>query len=267
MDSIRKPAVAGAFYPDDPNELKSMIEKFLDEAKEIKIKGKLRALIVPHAGYIYSGPVAAYAYKLLQKHAGEFPKIILIGPSHFASFFGAAESGADGWQTPLGIVAVGSIQSKVKDLGMLNTIPQAHGPEHSLEVQLPFLQTVLKDEFTIYPILTGDIRGSAFSDEIIRALDDQTLIIVSSDLSHYLAYDKAVEKDKVTCKAINEHDLNLLEEKGDACGITGIRILMYIAKKQKWKIKQLDYRNSGDTAGPKDQVVGYGAFAVYSSQS
>jgi AmmeMemoRadiSam system protein B len=266
MDSIRKPAVAGAFYPNEPYKLKEMIEGFLHKAKETKIKGKLRALIVPHAGYIYSGPVAAYAYKLLKKHADEFSKIILIGPSHFAGFFGAAESGADGWQTPLGIVRSESIRSKVEDLGMLNIMPQAHAPEHSLEVQLPFLQTVMKHDFTIYPILTGDIRGSAFSDEIIKALDEKTLIIVSSDLSHYLTYNKAVEKDTITNNAIKTQDLKTLDAKGDACGIIGIRILIHIAKKLKWNCKMLDYRNSGDTEGSKDQVVGYSAFAFYSEE-
>jgi len=261
MDSIRKPAVAGAFYPDDPDELRSMISGFLDAAKVKKIPGTLRALIVPHAGYIYSGPVAAYAYRLVAEKS--YRKVVLLGPSHYAGFFGCAESGSAGWQTPLGIVSVGSIRSKFKDLSLLHTLPQAHGPEHSLEVQVPFLQSVLKGGFTICPVLTGDIRGSAFSDELVRALDGDTLLVISSDLSHYLPYDKAIEKDNLTINAIKTLDLETMDTKGDACGKTAILVLLHIARKKGWKCRLLDARNSGDTAGTKDQVVGYAAFAFY----
>lgn len=262
MNSIRKPAVAGAFYPGDPEELGKMIKDFLAAAKDIKIPGKLKALIVPHAGYIYSGPTAAFGYKLLSNYADQFSKIILIGPSHFAGFFGAAESGASEWQTPLGIVKAGSLKKEVKDIGMINLIPEAHASEHCLEVQLPFLQTVLKD-FTIYPLLTGDIRPAALADEIEKALDKETMIIISSDLSHYFPYDKAVKLDSVCNKAIPELDIETMKSRGDACGKTGILVLMHLALKKKWKGKLLDYRNSGDTAGQKDQVVGYGAYAFY----
>lgn len=262
MEKTRKPAVAGAFYPGDPDELKDMVERFLNEAEDTDVPGKLRALIVPHAGYVYSGPVAAYAYKLLQKHADELSRVIMIGPSHFAGFFGTAESDSDKWQTPLGMVKAGSLKHKIKDLGMINVIPEAHMPEHNLEVQIPFLQMVL-EAFTIYPLLTGDIRPAALAEEIVKALDEKTLIIISSDLSHYFPYEKAVKLDTVTNNAIKALDIETMKAKGDACGKTGILVLLHIAKKMKWKCKLLNYRNSGDTAGPKSEVVGYSAFAFY----
>jgi len=264
MVSIRKPAVADAFYPGNPVELRQMIDKFLNDAKDVKINGKLRALVVPHAGYIYSGPVAAYGYKLLSKHPERFTKIILVGPSHFAAFPGAAESGADGWQTPLGIVKSGSLNEGKKEKDIFRTIPEVHAPEHNLEVQLPFLQCVMKSNFTIYPILAGEVSPSALAQAIAGILDDKTLVIASSDLSHYNPYERAVKLDSLCNKAVPALDIKTMEESGDACGKTAILTLMNLAKKKKWKGKLLDYRNSGDTAGPKDSVVGYGCYAFYS---
>ena len=258
MQKIRKPAVAGSFYPDEPDELRSLIEKFLDEAKVIKHHGSLRALIVPHAGYIYSGPVAAFAYKLLEKE--NFSKIILLGPSHYAAFIGAAQSGMDGWQTPLGIATCASLEL---DSEMFPTLLQVHGPEHSLEVQIPFLQVVMKNDFTIYPLLIGDANLDSIAQSLLPVLDEKTLIIASSDLSHYNPYEKAVKLDSLCNKVIPALDIETMEESGDACGKAPILVLMHIAKKKGWSGFLLDYRNSGDTAGSKDQVVGYGAYAFY----
>jgi len=264
---IRKPAVAGAFYPDEPAELQGMIEDFLGKAKEVKVKGRLRAMVVPHAGYIYSGPVAAFGYKLLAGLKTQPSKIILIGPSHYAGFLGAAEAGADAWQTPLGIVKAGSLRDKIGKSETIRKIPEAHGPEHCLEVQLPFLQTVMKKDFTIYPIITGEVSPSVLANEILKVIDDQTLVIASSDLSHYNPYEKAVRLDSICNKAVPALDIATMEDSGDACGKTGILTLMNIAKKKNWKGKLLDYRNSGDTAGPKDAVVGYGCYAFFSPES
>jgi AmmeMemoRadiSam system protein B len=258
MDSIRKPAVAGTFYPDEPGELKEMVEKFLDEAEEKKIPGKLRALISPHAGYVYSGPVAAYAYKLLQKE--KFSKIILLGPTHFAAFFGAAQSGVDGWQTPLGIVECGLLKL---DTELFSTLQEVHAPEHSLEVQIPFLQVVMKNDFTIYPILIGDANHEKIAEALLDQIDDKTLIIASSDLSHYNPYEKAIKLDSLCNKVIPALDIDTMKESGDACGKSPILVLMHIAKKKGWGATLLDYRNSGDTAGSRDAVVGYGAYAFY----
>jgi len=255
---VRVPAVAGSFYPDDPEELKKMIADFLNKAKPRKVKN-LKALIVPHAGYIYSGPVAAFGYKLLKKN--QFKKVIGLGPSHYGAFPGAAEDDATEWQTPLGTVKTDQL-SKLTKPNLINCYPQAHAPEHCLEVQLPFLQMTLGEDFTFYPLLSGAVRPTLLADVIEPAIDDETLLVVSSDLSHYHKYEDAIKIDWVANEAIPALDL----KKGeliDACGSVGILTAMHIAKSKRWKSVLLDYRNSGDTAGPKSGVVGYGAYAFY----
>jgi AmmeMemoRadiSam system protein B len=246
VEMIRMPAVAGSFYPGDENELETMIHDFLDQANVPELSGTLKGIIVPHAGYIYSAPVAAYAYKLLSKQK----KIILIGPSHHGYFEGLAESGCEAWNTPLGI-------TPVYELGNTHSYPAAHNPEHSLEVQLPFLQIVLSD-FSIAPVLTGNISP----DDGAELIDNGDFLVVSSDLSHYKPYDDAVAIDRTTIELIENLDLEGFLKNGDACGKTGIAIAMALAKKHGWKIKKLNYANSGDTAGPKTGVVGYAAFAI-----
>lgn len=263
---VRKPVVAGAFYPDEPEELKSTIDSYLEKAGSVKINGRLRALVEPHAGYIYSGPVAAFGYKLLAELAMQPSRIILIGPSHYARFFGAAEAGADAWQTPLGMVKAGSLASEIGKGDIINTVPEAHAPEHCIEVQLPFLQSVMKKDFTIYPLITGQVSPAALAETIAKTVDDETLIIASSDLSHYNPYERARRLDSICNKVVPALDIQTMEGSGDACGKTGILTLMHIAKKRKWKGMLLDYRNSGDTAGPKDAVVGYGCYAFYSTR-
>ncbi len=258
----RNPAVAGTFYPDDEKELREMIEKFLKEAKETKIEGRLRGLVVPHAGYVYSGPVAAYGYKLLAKQKPQPGKVILIGPSHYGMFVGIAESGANTWKTPLGPVNAESIASKIADRSILNVYPQVHRPEHCLEVQLPFLQTVLKNDFTIHPLLTGEANPAVVANSLEPVIDDETLYIASSDLSHYHPYENAKKLDAIANDAVPNLDFKK-SEYIEACGKTAILVLMHIAKSKGWKGRLLDYRNSGDTAGPKDSVVGYGCYAFY----
>jgi len=255
---VRVPAVAGSFYPDDAEELKKMITDFLNKAKPKKVKN-LKALIVPHAGYIYSGPVAAYGYKLLEK--GQFKKVIGVGPSHYGAFPGASEDDSTGWQTPLGTVKTGRL-SKFAKPNTIGCYPQAHAPEHSLEVQLPFLQMTLGNEFTFYPLLTGAVTPALLADALEPAMDDDTLLLVSSDLSHYHPYGDATRIDKIANEAIPKLDL----KKGeliDACGRVGILAAIQIARSKNWSSTLLDYRNSGDTAGPKSGVVGYGAYAFY----
>jgi AmmeMemoRadiSam system protein B len=257
---IRKPAVAGSFYPDDEGELKKMIEEYLSKAEEVELQGKLRGLVEPHAGYIYSGPVAAYGYRLLARSKAK--KIIILGPSHYGVFAGACEDESDFWETPLGRVKTKSIRERIKESGLIEVYPQAHSMEHCLEVQLPFLQSVL-DDFEVYPILTGEVDPAALADAIAGILDDDTVIIASSDLSHYLGYEEAKKVDSSANESVPSLDIESFINEGDACGKTAILILMYIAKKKGWKGKLLDYRNSGDTAGPKTGVVGYGCYAFY----
>lgn len=265
--SVRPPAVAGAFYPDDRDELGGMVRGFLDTAKNIKTDGALRALVEPHAGYVYSGPVAAYGYKALAAAREKITRIILLGPSHYAPFFGACEAGYDAWETPLGIVKAESLREKLKGRAkeLVGVLPGAHAPEHCLEVQLPFLQSVMKTDFVIYPLLCGEVNPEALADAILDSgiLDEKALVIASSDLSHYLPYDIAIGRDRIANETVPALDIKKFQAAGDACGKLPILTLMHIAKKKGWKGKFLDYRNSGDTAGPKTEVVGYGCYAFY----
>ncbi len=258
---VRKPAVAGTFYPGDPEELRKMIADYLDKAGSVNMPaGKLRGLIVPHAGYIYSGPVAAYAFSLLKKAQND--RFILLGPSHYGLFPGLAEAGHEEWQTPLGNVKSFSIRND-SNSQMIHVYPAVHRPEHSVEVQLPFLQEVLKEKkFTVDPIVTGEINPEDGA-LLLKPFANDSFFVISSDLSHYLPYSEAVARDRNSISLIEQLDLERFMEQGDACGKTGISILMALSRKLGWKIKSLHYANSGDTAGPKTQVVGYGALAIY----
>jgi AmmeMemoRadiSam system protein B len=259
---LRHPAVAGAFYPADSEELRESIERMLEDAGDIEVNGQLRGLVEPHAGYVYSGPVAAFGYKLLKNHSKSIKKVFLLGPSHYAGFSGAVESSAEVWKTPLGDVKVGSLRQEADNKGLFSVSERAHGPEHCLEVQVPFLQVVL-GEFTLYPVLVSDVMPEALADEIIKHLDDGSIVIASSDLSHYLPYDDAKARDSIANETVPALKIADFKEKGDACGKMPILVLMHIAKKMGWTGKLLDYRNSGDTAGPRDNVVGYGCYAFY----
>jgi AmmeMemoRadiSam system protein B len=249
MEMKREAVVAGMFYPEDKKKLKSQIEDFIKNAKAVEINGKLKGLIVPHAGYIYSGIVAAAGYRLLKDQK----RIILVGPSHRVMFEGFASSDYNYWETPLGDVKT------IKNHGIV-TINEAHDYEHSLEVQLPFLQVMLKD-FKILPISVGKADYKKLADKLSEIIEDG-IVIVSSDLSHYYPYKTAMKVDSEANKAIPALDV---EEAKDieACGKIGILALMEMAKKHKWKGKLVDYRNSGDTAGSREQVVGYGCYAFY----
>ena len=272
MVSIRPPAVAGSFYPGSPGELRELIGGFISDAEswldsegqsiaKALEKKRLRGIIVPHAGYVYSGPVAAYAYALV-KRAKELPrKIIIIGPSHYAAFPGLAESGHDSWNTPLGDVEAFSIKD-IKGAKGIPSYPAVHEPEHSLEVQIPFLQVALGGRgFSVDPILTGDLGPDEGADMIAGAVDD-SFLVVSSDLSHYLPYKEAVVKDHQTLALLDGMDAIRFLNEGDACGRMGISIAIALAKRKGWAFQRLRYANSGDTAGPKSEVVGYGAIAI-----
>ncbi len=260
MNSVRQPAVAGAFYPDNEGELKEMISAFLEQGRG-EVPGVIRGLIAPHAGYVYSGPVAASGYRLVGKRTA-VDKVILVGPSHHAPFPGVAEAGYEFWSTPLGMVKAGSLRNSVKTKELFKVYPNVHEPEHCLEVQLPFLQTVLEGDFTIFPLLTGEILPDVLARELVRFIDESTLFVASSDLSHYHPYKKAVSLDSEANRAIPSLDFKGVAGV-EACGRLAIMTLMHIAKEKGWKGKLLDYRNSGDTAGPKDSVVGYGCYAFY----
>lgn len=255
--SIRKPAVAGFFYPSNKEELKNQIESFLRNSS-ISFNERPKAIIVPHAGYIYSGQVAAFGYS----SSKDFPvdNVVIVGPSHFFSFSGAALSPARKWQTPLGFVEINN--SYFSNPKILKEMEMPHKKEHSIEVQVPFIQYVFP-KTKIVPISTGIVDSEMLAKEIMSALSENDLLVVSSDLSHYYPYEEAIKIDEVANKSIPDLDFDSVENYVEACGKTGILVCMYIAKKKKWKGKLLSYANSGDTAGDKSSVVGYGCYAFF----
>ena len=259
MGFIRSPSVAGQFYPSDPTELNILIETLLDEAQYLQ-EGTPKALIAPHAGLIYSGPVAASAYKQIIPLKNTIKKVVLLGPCHRVAVRGIALSSADFFKTPLGNIKIDKIAvSTALTCPHVNIFDETHKFEHSLEVHLPFLQKVL-DGFELTPIIVGEAPSKIVSN-VLQQLwgGNETLIIVSSDLSHYLDYGNAKKIDKLTCKAIETLDPTKLTQEG-ACGRFPVSGLLETAKKFKMGVKTIDLRNSGDTAGPRNRVVGYGAW-------
>jgi AmmeMemoRadiSam system protein B len=262
MTTVRPPAVAGLFYPGDAATLASTVDDLLREAgtSETTPARAPKALIAPHAGYVYSGPVAARAYARLRDAARSVERVVLLGPAHYVPT-GIALSSASAFSTPLGDVPVEPVIDALRGRDAVEVDDRAHGPEHSLEVQLPFLQRVL-GEFRLVPIVVGDAR-----DEAIRAVvdrlwgGDETLVVVSTDLSHYLDHAAATDVDRATAAAILRRDPRAIGAHA-ACGARPLRGLLLEADSQSLDVEQLALCNSGDTAGPKDRVVGYGAFAL-----
>jgi MEMO1 family protein len=257
---IRPAAVAGRFYPNDPAELRQTVEEFLRQAKPAAGPAP-KAIIAPHAGHIYSGPIAASAYVRLAAAHESIRRVVLIGPSHFASFEGLATTGATAFATPLGTVQVDTavVRDTCSRLPQVRMLDEAHTREHAIEVHLPFLQIAL-GQFKIVPMLVGDsIEGEVA--EVIDALwgGEETRFVISSDLSHFLDYAGACELDAATARAV-EHlrPQDIGEEQ--ACGRIPIRGLLQAAQRHGLRARTLDLRNSGDTAGPRSKVVGYGAF-------
>ncbi|MBF0247529.1 MAG: AmmeMemoRadiSam system protein B [Alphaproteobacteria bacterium] len=263
MSLARRPAVAGAFYPADPAVLAAQVRGFLDEAAAERGSRPPKAIIAPHAGYVYSGPVAAYAYKLLAPLKGTIQRVVLLGPCHRVAVRGVALTSADVYLTPLGEIAVDhGLDAALMALPGVSVVDATHIPEHSLEVHLPFLQEVLGD-FVLIPMVVGDARAHEVAD-VLDAVwgGPETLIVISTDLSHYLDYDACQAIDRRTTAAIERLDGAAIEG-GQACGRVPVKGLLEAAKRRGMTIKTLDVRNSGDTAGPKDRVVGYGAWALW----
>lgn len=260
MPHIRPAAVAGTFYPGTSSTLTRDIDMLLRDAKRPEMPALPKAVIVPHAGYIYSGPIAATAYAALAPLRDIVRRVVLLGPVHRVPVRGLALPGATAFATPMGTVQVDEEAiALLTSLGQIQESAPAHAWEHSLEVQLPFLQTVLS-EFKLVPLAVGD----ATAEEVAEVLDrlwggPETLIVVSSDLSHYLPYDTARRVDQATVQSVL--GLNTLHSHDQACGATPINGLVVAAKRHHLVPHLLDLRNSGDTAGDKDHVVGYAAFA------
>ncbi|MFH1126050.1 MAG: AmmeMemoRadiSam system protein B [Candidatus Altiarchaeota archaeon] len=258
--SIREPAVSGQFYPDKAVELEFMIKEYLAEAVPGKSQLRVRGLVSPHAGYVYSGPIAAYGYRQLANQS--YSTIIILGPSHHVLLSGAAFDNVTHFKTPLGLIPISLKAEELAKEKIFTVNHEAHSQEHSIEVQLPFLQEVLKGNFTIIPIVTGDVDPQELASVLLKYIDDDTLVIASSDLSHYYPYDTAVALDSNCVKSIPNLDFSGMS-KCEACGEIPILTLMWIAKKSGWGGVELNYRNSGDTAGTKDRVVGYMSAAFY----
>lgn len=258
MIRVRQPEVAGLFYPAEVAKLTAMLEGFFQVLPSVDYP-QPKAIIAPHAGYIYSGMVAAHAYSTLQKFRQLIKRVVLLGPAHRMYFRGIALTAADAFVTPLGEIPLATNVADLLTHPAVTINEQAYYMEHCLEVQLPFLQTMLEN-FTILPLLIGDVAPAVVAQVLATVWGDQhTLIVVSSDLSHYLSYDAAKTIDATTSAAI----LALEPEKlahNQACGVLPIQGLLYLAKQYNLQATLLTLQNSGDTAGTKDKVVGYGAY-------
>lgn len=258
--SVRPAAVAGAFYPADAARLREEVAALLAAASPPGAPPPA-ALIVPHAGYVYSGPVAATAYTLLARTRPDVRRVVMFGPSHFARIDGLALPGARALATPLGAVPVDAeAEARACRHPGVGISPAAHAREHCLEVQLPFLQVVLAAP-AVVALLCGRVAAAQAAPVVEEFLGEEgTLVLVSSDLSHYLPYAEARRHDEATSAAIEGLDPDGLD--GDsACGLIGVQALLLAARRRGLGATRLDVRNSGDTAGDRRQVVGYGAFA------
>lgn len=257
---MRAPAVAGVFYPADPRTLAHLVDRLLAEA-DASLDPAPRAIVAPHAGYAYSGPIAASAFSTLAAAAPGIDRVVVIGPAHRVPLRGMAVPAAERFATPLGAVRID--REAAAGVGLAAS-ELAHRLEHSLEVEVPFLQRVLPEGFALVPIVVGDCAPAevgATLDALCR--DAATLLVVSSDLSHYLPYERARAKDRQTAQMVVD-----LDERGlthdRACGATALAGLLWLTRRRGWRARLLDLRNSGDTSGDAGGgVVGYGAFAIY----
>jgi AmmeMemoRadiSam system protein B len=249
------------FYPDDPVLLRQQVTGFL-QAADSNTDLSPKALIVPHAGYVYSGPVAASAYRQLTGRHASINRVVLLGPAHRVAFSGLAATSAEYFSTPLGLIRIDQVaMDEILQLPQVRVLDEAHREEHSLEVQLPFLQSILENDFSLVPLVVGDADSDSVA-EVIEKLwgDNRTLILISSDLSHYQDYATARQLDSATSRAIEQLDPQAIDYP-QACGRNPVNGLLLAARHHKLQARTLDLRNSGDTAGGRDRVVGYGAYA------
>ncbi|MGB7963499.1 MAG: AmmeMemoRadiSam system protein B [Propionicimonas sp.] len=263
MKTVRQPAVAGQFYPGHAADLERSVDSLLDQARDAtpaEAGAPPKALIVPHAGYIYSGPTAARGYVLLEPARSLIRRVVLLGPAHYVGFSGLAVSPADAFATPLGAVPLDHVVTEaLLRLPHVIDSDQAHAPEHSLEVQLPFLQRVL-EEFTLVPVVVGAATPLQVA-AVIEACwgGPETLLLISSDLSHYLPYEAAEAMDSDTVRRVLELNWPLPDRR--ACGARAVNGLLVAAQDHQLRPELVDRRNSGDTAGDRDRVVGYASIA------
>jgi len=258
---VRRPAVSGQFYPGDASSLSRDVRQYMDEATLPDDLGAVRAVIAPHAGYVYSGPTAGHAFKALEGGPDRPWTVFLMGPAHRVPIGSVALGAYSAFRTPLGSVPVATDRvAALLDASALYTrSSQAHGPEHCLEVELPFLQVALA-EFDLVPMLFGRTDPAQVAADLFDRIGEEDLIVVSSDLSHYHGYDQARRLDRSLLDAVLAGDKRGVLG-GEACGQMPVVALMAVAEEKGWSPHLLDYRTSGDTAGTKGQVVGYAAVA------
>jgi len=261
MAAVRAAGAAGMFYPQSPAELGAQVRACLGSvAPPTENAARAKALIVPHAGYVYSGPIAASGYRRLAEWQADVQRVVLLGPSHRVPLAGLAAPSVDAFATPLGEVELdrGAL-ARALALPQVTESDAAHAREHSLEVQLPFLQALLPS-FRLVPFAVGDATPAQVA-EVIELLWDgpETLIVISSDLSHYHRYEEARTIDRSSAKSVLALSPTLGYEQ--ACGAVPINGLLTVARHHRMKVEMLDLRSSGDTAGDRLRVVGYGSFA------
>jgi MEMO1 family protein len=258
----RKAVYSGTFYPGDRGELEQMVSGYLDVPVKPE-RRPVRGLIVPHAGYVYSGEVAGEGYAMLEVSRNELGDdrpltVFLLGPAHRIAVDGIAVSSADVWETPLGVVRVSEISDTIGHSPYGSVHDDAHAIEHSLEVQLPFLQVALGElPFEIVPMLVTDADFRSVAELLDNHMKEHDLLVVSTDLSHYLPYDEAKERDRETIDSIASLAIGDMKAAGDACGKVPVLSAMALAEKKHWSITEICYMNSGDTAGMSGEVVGY----------
>jgi AmmeMemoRadiSam system protein B len=254
----RPAAVAGSFYPSGQKELGRVVESLLAKANSSR-RPRLHGIVAPHAGYMYSGPVAANAFAPLPASANAFERVLLLGPPHYVPVSGIVAPSAAAFATPLGEVEVDrDTIAGLVETGLVGIDDRAHAPEHALEVELPFLQVVL-GRFDIVPLLVGDAFPEETAIVIEAVLNEHTLLVVSTDLSHYLDYASAQARDLATAEAIERFDFDRLGPY-EACGFAALNGALCAGRQRRWHTERLDLRNSGDTGGDKSRVVGYGAW-------
>ncbi|MGH6867092.1 MAG: AmmeMemoRadiSam system protein B [Methyloceanibacter sp.] len=255
---LRRPAVAGSFYPPEAAELEATVDALLSQASKCT-QGELVGVVAPHAGYFYSGPVAASAFAVVGASAQAFERVLLLGPPHYVPIQVVAATSSQAFATPLGEVEIDTDAiAMLYERGLVKIDDGAHAPEHSLEVELPFLQRVL-GRFKLIPLLVGDASPRDVASVINAVMDDRTLLVVSTDLSHYLDDASAKARDLASAESIERLDFTALGPY-DACGFAALNATLYAGREAGWRIERLDLRNSGDTSGDRGRVVGYGAW-------
>lgn len=260
--TVRVPAVASLFYPGEAAALRTQLTQML--ANNSAPGASPKALIAPHAGYIYSGPIAARAYNRVAPRAAVIHRVVLLGPAHRMALRGLALPTADTFRTPLGDIPLDrDAMAFIENLPQITRSDEAHQLEHSLEVHLPFLQ-ILFTNFTLVPLVVGWAQATETAEVIIKLWgNEETLVVISSDLSHYHSYETARRMDEDTAQRIEACQTPVLDEQ--ACGACPINGLLEVARMRRLRVERLDLRNSGDTAGDKRRVVGYGAWAIHAA--